>query len=120
MYVKEHFQVESTNTLLMVALDALSISVVCSSEPDLGVMASSDGLLCSKPPSLQGLPQPWSLCGLPASRLPLSSQRPPSVPYSSSVTRKKGIEVRTPLLTTPLSGLTPQASSVHGSLNAHG
>lgn len=36
--VKEYFQVESTDTLLMVTLDALSISVVCSSEPDLGMV----------------------------------------------------------------------------------
>lgn len=33
--VKEYFQVESTDTLLMVTSDVLSISALCSSEPDL-------------------------------------------------------------------------------------
>lgn len=33
VYVKDCFQVESTNTLPMVTLEALCVSVVCSSEP---------------------------------------------------------------------------------------
>lgn len=38
VYVKDYFQIESTNTLPMVTLEALYISAVCSSEPDLGMV----------------------------------------------------------------------------------
>lgn len=38
VYVKDYFQIESTNTLPMVTLEALCISAVCSSEPDLGMV----------------------------------------------------------------------------------
>lgn len=40
VYVKDYFQVESINTLPVVTLEALCISAVCSSEPDLGMVGS--------------------------------------------------------------------------------